>query len=102
MDGDLCQASPRRGTLFCVPGGALTLIAGRWLQRSQDPTIQISIVTLDANLIHATAPRRVAADPGVRPSASRRGPFQGALANRYPGSDEARVMLGARGAIIYV
>lgn len=69
MDRDLRRASPRRGTLFCLPRGALTLIAGRPLQRSEDPTTQIGIVTLDANLVYTTAPRRVAAHPGVWPSA---------------------------------
>lgn len=30
------------------------------------------------------------------------GPFHGALADRYSDKDEAQVILGARGAIIYV
>lgn len=69
MDRDLCRASPRRGTLFCLPRSALTLIAGGLLQRSEDPTTQIGIVTLDANLNYTTGPHRVAAYPGVWPSA---------------------------------
>lgn len=65
---------PRPGaTLFCSTGGdALTLIAGRLLQGSQDLTTQIGIATLVTNSISTAAPRRVAADPGGWPSATRR------------------------------
>jgi hypothetical protein len=94
MDGDLCRASPRRGTLSWLPRGALTLITGR------DLTTQIGIVSLAANLIFYAIQRRVATDPGVWPSAPRR-----AVSRRASGPvfnrDEVQVILDARDAIIY-
>lgn len=58
---------PAPGTISCLPGGALTLISARQLQRSNDPTTPIGIVTLDANSIKhlntassCTRPGRVA------------------------------------------